>query len=132
MKNKFSVVIALSFVVFIGLGCGSINPFSSDSSGGGSGNGKLATDKTVDAVVGEARTGVPECDQVMDELTTEMNSPDDNFVTKAIKATVLNRIKDGIRESIEKNQQDKVEMAKTCKEFKTQLDKYKAEQDATK
>ena len=57
--------------------------------------------------------------------------PDDNFVTKAIKATVLNRIKDGIRESVEQNKSDKVEMVKTCKEFKVQLDKYKEEQKAS-
>lgn len=105
------------------LGCSSINPFSSE-------NGKSTSDKAVDTVVGESKIGVPECDEVMNELTKEMNNPDDNFVTKAIKATVLNRIKDGIRESVEQNKSDKVEMAKTCKEFKAQLEKYKEEQKA--
>jgi hypothetical protein len=112
------------------LGCSSINPFSSEPASGQ--GGKSTSDKVVDTAVGESKIGVPECDEVMDELTKEMNSPDDNFVTKAIKATVLNRIKDGIRESVEQNKSDKVEMAKTCKEFKVQLEKYKAEEDAKK
>jgi hypothetical protein len=129
MRNISSVIV-VSFFLFAVLGCGSINPFSSEPSG--SQNGKSTSDKAVDTAVGESRIGVPECDEVMDELTKEMNSPDDNFVTKAIKATVLNRIKDGIRESVEQNKSDKVEMAKTCKEFKAQLEKYKAEEEAKK
>lgn len=128
MRNVSSVIV-VSFFLFTVLGCGSINPFSSEPTS--SGNGKSTTDKVVDTAVGESKIGVPECDQVMDELTKEMNSPDDNFVTKAIKATVLNRIKDGIRESVEQNKSDKVEMVKTCKEFKVQLDKYKEEQKAS-
>ncbi len=127
MKNSFAFLLSLTILATLVLGCSSINPFSESS---GSGNGKSTTDKVVDTTVGESKIGVPECDEVMDELTKEMNSPDDNFVTKAIKATVLNRIKDGIRESVEQNKSDKVEMAKTCKEFKTQLDKYKEEQKA--
>jgi hypothetical protein len=64
----------------------------------------------------------------MDLINAEMNNPDDDFVTKAVKATILNRIKDGIRDSVEKNKTDTAEMAKTCKEFKKQFEKYKAEQ----
>lgn len=125
MKNRFAFLTSLAILAMLVLGCSSINPFSSEGAGG-----KSTSDKAVDTVVGESKIGVPECDEVMDELTKEMNSPDDNFVTKAIKATVLNRIKDGIRESVEQNKSDKVEMAKTCKEFKAQLEKYKEEQKA--
>lgn len=128
MKNRFAFLTSLAILTMLVLGCSSINPFSSEPAG--SGNGKSTTDKVVDTAVGESKIGVPECDEVMDELTKEMNNPDDNFVTKAIKATVLNRIKDGIRENVEQNKSDKVEMAKTCKEFKAQLEKYKEEQKA--
>jgi hypothetical protein len=125
MRNKFALIFSTVVISSLVLGCSSINPLASDSS-----NGKSVTDRAVDTAVGESKIGVAECDQVMNELTAEMNNPDDNFVTKAIKATVLNRIKDGIRESVETNKTDTVEMAKTCKEFKAQLDKFKAEEAA--
>ncbi len=131
MQNIYSLATVVVLFVAV-LGCSTFSPSNQSPSTTSKNSNRTLTDDAVDATVGEARTGVPECDQVMDELTAEMNSPDDNFVTKAIKATVLNRIKDGIRESVEKNQKDKVEMAKNCKEFKAQLDKYRAEEGAEK
>lgn len=130
MKNRLTILSVVITFLFIVLGC-SLNPFGGSSSSGSSNNSskdKTLTDKAVDTAVGESKIGVPECDEVMDAITEEMNNPDDDFVTKAIKATVLNRIKDGIRDSVEKNKQDTAELAKTCKEFKTQFEKYKAEQ----
>lgn len=131
MQNIHSL--AIIGILFIAVfGCSTFSPSSESPPSTLNNSNRTLSDDAVDVAVGDAKIGVPECDQVMDELTAEMNSPDDNFVTKAIKATILNRIKDGIRESVEKNQQDKVEMAKTCKEFKAQLDKYKAEQGTQK
>ena len=132
MKNTLTTLFVLLALTFAVLGC-SLNPFGgskSSESSNSSQKDKTLTDKAVDTAVGESKIGVPECDEVMDAITAEMNNPDDDFVTKAIKATVLNRIKDGIRESVEKNKQDTAELAKTCKEFKTQFDKFKAEQKA--
>jgi hypothetical protein len=129
MKNKSTFIVAILALSFLVLGCGSLNPFSGSSSGSSSSNdNKTLTDRAVDTAVGESKIGVPECDEVMALVDAEMNNPDDDFVTKAIKATVLNRIKDGIRDSVEQNKTDKTEMAKTCKEFKTQFEKYKTEQ----
>jgi len=115
-------------IAAVALGCSSINPFSGPESSGP--KDKTLTDKGVDVTVGRSKIGVPECDEVMDLIEAEMNNPDDDFVTKAVKATVLNRIKDGIRDSVEKNKQDTVELAKTCREFKTQFEKYKAEEQS--
>jgi hypothetical protein len=116
MKNKSTFIVAILALSFLVLGCGSLNPFSGSSSGSSSSNdNKTLTDRAVDTAV-------------MALVDAEMNNPDDDFVTKAIKATVLNRIKDGIRDSVEQNKTDKTEMAKTCKEFKTQFEKYKTEQ----
>jgi len=131
MRNRFSIVFAGAILMASVLGCSSINPFSGPAETGNmppNQKEKTTTDKVVDTTVGTSRIGVPECDEVMDLIEAEANNPDDDFVTKAVKATVLNRIKDGIRESVEKNKQDTVEMAKTCKEFRVQLDKYKAEE----
>ena len=129
MKNKVSLIAVLFILGSVGLGCGSINPFSGPKDTGTT-KDKSLTDKGVDVTVGRSKIGVPECDEVIDLIEAEMNNPDDNFVTKAVKATVLNRIKDGIRESVEKNKQDTVELAKTCKEFKVQFEKFKAEEQS--
>ncbi|MCV4677111.1 hypothetical protein OFC08_29930, partial [Escherichia coli] len=91
------------------------------------GQNKTVTDKVVETTVGESKIGIPECDEVMDEITAELNNPDDGYIAKAIKQTFLNRIKENLRESLEQNKSDKVEMAKNCREFKKQLDKFKAE-----
>lgn len=128
MKNWLAIT-ALAILMMVALGCGSLNPFSGSSSGSSSSNSnRTLTDDAVDTTVGKSKIGVPECDEVMDLIDAEMNNPDDDFVTKAIKATVLNRIKDGIRDSVEQNKTDTTELAKTCKEFKTQFEKFKAEQ----
>lgn len=129
MKNKFTFFVSLSLVLFAALGCSSLNPLGGDSA---SQSNKSIGDKAVDVAVGESKIGVPECDEVMDKVTAELNSPDEGYVTKAIKATVLNRIKDGIRESYEKNPNDTAELVKTCKEFAVQFAKYKAEDEAKK
>lgn len=126
MKNKSTFIIVVVALSVMALGCGSLNPFSGSSSS--SNSNKSLSDRAVDTAVGESKIGVPECDEVMDLINAEMNNPDDDFVTKAVKATVLNRIKDGIRDSVEQNKTDTAEMAKTCKEFKTQFEKYKAEE----
>ena len=130
MKNSHSAYFALTILVFVGLGCGSISPFSgSDRSGNAPSISKEKTtaDKVVDSTVGNSKIGVPECDEVIALVEAEMNNPEDNFLVKAGKATILNRIKDGIRESVERNGTNTTELAKTCKEFKTQFDRYKSE-----
>jgi hypothetical protein len=112
-----------------GLACGMIDRVTGSESGN---SNATLTDKAVDTAVGESKIGVPECDEVMDMLAAEANNPDDNFVTKAVKGTVLNRIKESIKTSVEENKNDKVELAKNCREFKTQLQKYKAEEETKK
>ena len=125
MKHLTSILI-VGGVLLATLGCAIVDRVQKEVSG--SDSNKTVSDKAVDVAVGESKIGVPECDEVMDLINAEMNNPDDDFVTKAVKATVLNRIKDGIRDSVEKNKTNTAEMAKTCKEFKTQFEKYKAEQ----
>jgi hypothetical protein len=132
MKNLFSIA-ALTVLMGVVLGCSSLNPFSGgSSSGSSSSDNRSLSDRAVDTAVGNSKIGVPECDEVMDLIDAELNNPDDDFVTKAIKATVLNRIKDGIRDSVQNSNSNtnNAELAKTCKEFKTQLEKFKAEQKA--
>ena len=126
MRNTLTLSIVLSVLLLSVLGCGFIG---SDQKSDTTGN-KTTTDKVVDSTVGRSNIGVPECDEVINSIEAELNNSEDNFAVKAVKATVLNRIKDGIRESVEHNPNDKVELAKTCKEFKIQFDKYKAEEQS--
>ncbi|MDI1240788.1 MAG: hypothetical protein PSX80_02560 [bacterium] len=130
MKNLKSVLV-IGALLTATLGCGIVDRVQREVTGSESGStnsNKSLSDRAVDTAVGESKIGVPDCDEVINLINAEMNNPDDDFVTKAVKATVLNRIKDGIRDSVERNKTDTTELAKTCKEFKTQFDKYKTEQ----
>ncbi|MBL8182170.1 MAG: hypothetical protein JNL64_11250 [Blastocatellia bacterium] len=138
MKNLFSFTLVLLVVVFVALGCNwsfgdsKSSETNTSKSTPSTNSNKTLTDKGVDAVVGEGKIGVPECDEVIDLLTAEANNPDDNFVTKAAKQMFYNKIKEAIKTNIEENKTDKAEMAKNCKEFKTQLDNFKSTQDSGK
>lgn len=136
MKNSFSLVIVLAIVLTAGLGCGFITGFQQPSAGSdgpdpSNGNRTLA-DRVVDTAVGQKKIGVPECDEVLDAIEAELNNPADDFVTKAVKATILNRIKDGIRQSAEQNQSNKADLARTCREFRAQFNNYKSQEAAGK
>lgn len=133
MKKTFAGAFSCTILLFCILGCGMVDRVQKSVTGSENTNSnKTLTDKAVDTTVGEEKIGVPECDEVVDMLTAEMNNPDDNFVVKAGKSMVLNKIKQSIKESVEKNKNDTVEMAKNCKEFKRELDKYKAEEEKKK
>lgn len=129
MKNKFAITLVGTILLAAVLGCG-MNPFS--DKGTTANSNKSLTDKGIDTVVGEEKIGVPECDEVMDMLTAEMNNPDDGYIAKAGKAFVLNKIKQSIKESVEQNKNDKVKLAQSCQEFKQQLVKFKAEEEKKK
>ena len=131
MKNALTLLLTISILMAVGIGCGVVKRVSGGSSEANpSNNNKTLTDKAVDITVGDEKTGIPECDEVMDFFRHEADNPDDNYVTKAVKATVLNKIKESFRKSIEENKTDKVEMAKQCRDFKVQLEKYKAEEES--
>ncbi len=127
MKNTQHLIAVTSIFLLFVLGCSSLSPFGDKAKSNQTSNKSLA-DKAVDTAVGDEKIGVPECDEVMDMLAAETDNPDDNIVTKAIKATFLNKVKQSIKESVEKNKNDKAQLAKSCKEFKAQLEKYKADE----
>jgi len=132
MKNTLTISIVFSFLLTVVLGCSSINPLSEKAANNKTNSNKSLTDKAVDTAVGEQKIGVPECDEVVDMLTDYANNPDDNFVVKAGKALFVNKIRESIKKSVEENKSDKAELAKNCKEFKTELEKYKAEEEKKK
>lgn len=131
----FSLVILLT----VALGCSSLNPFegekpkpanTSTSSANTSTNAnKTLADKAVDTAVGEGKTGVPECDEIVDMLAAYANNPDDNFAIRAVKSVVVNQIKAELKRVIEENQADKVELAKGCREVKLEFEKAQTSQE---
>ncbi|MGD9587888.1 MAG: hypothetical protein AB7Q37_07650 [Pyrinomonadaceae bacterium] len=125
IKNKFAAAAAGVLLLSV-LGCSFLRSGDQPSSG----SNRTTADDVVDSTVGKSNTGIVECDQVLDTIEAELQNPDDNFIVKAAKATILNQIKDAIKQSIQENPADKEQLAKGCKEFKTEVDKALAEQKA--
>ena len=98
----------------------SIAPSSGGVSNSAASN-KTLSDQAVDTAVGEKKIGIPECDEAIDILEGQANNPDDNFVTKAVKKTMLNTFREQLKQNLEENKTDKKEVAKFCKEFKDNM-----------
>ncbi len=131
MKNKFLVIFATLIILTVGLGCGLMDRVEKTATGSENTNtNKTLSDRAIDTVAGEDRIGVPECDEVMDYLSAEASNPDDNFVTKAVKKTALNKFRSQIKKGVEENNTNKVELANTCKDFKKNLDTFKSEEES--
>ena len=129
MKNTFmSALVAITLLVAI-LGCSKLNPLSGKS---GPASNKGVIDKTIDSTVGD-KIGIPECDDVLDELAG-LNATDENdsYVMKAFRAWYVGKIREAVRRSIEENKNDKIQLAKECRDFRKQLEKYKTEESEKK
>jgi hypothetical protein len=139
MKNKFAIFIS-GILLFAVLGCGISdriqNAVAEKPANSSSGNTSTSENKTISDQVTEdvlrEKTGVPECDEVIDFFADQAKNQEDDFVSKATKEFVFNKIRQSFKESIEKNKGDREKMAQNCKDYKAQLEKYKAEQNTNK
>lgn len=120
MRNAISTLIIVSILLTISLGCGFVSRGQKDTKDS---HDKTLTDKGIEIATGNERIGVQECDDLMDSIAEQSRSEDDNYVTKAVKGYILNKIRESVRKSIEENKNDKVQMAKECKDFRVQLEK---------
>jgi len=127
MKNKFVFLISLAILFVSVLGCSYYNPLESSSNSATNDN-RTMSDKAIDSTVGGEKIGVPECDEIVDFFAEQAKSPDDDFITKAAREYAIGKIRESFKQSIEEHKGDKQMMAKECREFKTQLDKFKAEE----
>lgn len=125
-----NLILVMLCGIFLVVGCSRIG--KSFSGGGSSGRDVNGPAGSPTADLSEETTGVPECDEVMNMLSAEANNPDDGYIAKAIKATFLNKVRENVKKSIEENKADKVALAKNCKDFRAQLEKYKADENANK
>jgi len=129
MRNPFISALAVITLVVAVLGCTKLNSLSGRS---GTASNKGVVDKTIDSTVGD-KIGIPECDDVIDELAG-LNETDENdsYVMKAFRSWYVGKIREAIRKSIEENKNDKTQLAKECRDFKKQLEKYKTEESQKK
>lgn len=128
-------MIVSAILLVFGLGCGiseKVQKAVGGSDNTSANSNKTLTDKAVDVTVGEEKLGIPECDQLFEELTAQSKSSEDDYVTKAAKQFALNKIRESIKKSIQENKNNPQQMAKDCKEFKAQLDKFKSEEQSNK
>ena len=128
MKNKAVSIAAFSLLLLSALGCSFYNPLAGSSNSAANDNRNLS-EKAVDATVGEDAIGVPECDELLDSISESSKNQTDDYVSKATREFFLNRIRESVKKSIEENKSDKAAMAKNCRDYKKQLDKFKAEED---
>ena len=131
MRNTPSLLLTLAVIVSVSLGCSLVGHAEKNDDKDQQSN-KTLKDRGVDIVVGDKKIGIQECDDVVDFFNREIDNPDDDFVTKAIKKTALNQFKEQFRQAVEENKTDKVQLAKVCKDFKENLEKYKAESESNK
>lgn len=125
MRNTFSLFLGLAFLAAT-LGCGLIERVQNEASGTesntpSSNSNKTLGDKAVDVTVGDTKIGIQECDDVVELLNQQINDPEENFVTKALKRTMLNQFRDSLKKSLEDNKTDKKAVGEFCAEFKKNL-----------
>jgi hypothetical protein len=132
MKNLLSLMTAVAMVIMVGIGCGLPGRAQkpTPSQGSNAPDNRSLTDKGIDIAMGDKKIGIPECDEVVDLLNSQIDNPDDDFVTKAVKKTAMNKFKEKFKESLDDNKSNKADMAKTCSEFKQNLEMYKSEDTA--
>ena len=104
----------------------------SENTNSNSNANKTLTDRAIDTAVGEGKTGIAECDEVIEIFTAQADNPDDNILTKAAKKVAFNKFREEIKARIEGKKVDKAELAKRCMEFKENLDTSKTEEDSNK
>ena len=119
MKNKFTVLPAILLVLTVGFGCS----FIQKATTGGSDNSSNSAVNPNDS----AKTGVAECDELLDLINNDQKNPDDNFVTRKIREYAIDFAKETIKKNIEENKGDKQKIADGCKKAKDDYLKNKEE-----
>ncbi|MDQ3131381.1 MAG: hypothetical protein M3Q99_11555 [Acidobacteriota bacterium] len=128
MKNISTILTVLLVILSVGLGCGISEHIQKEVTGNSNAvnaDNKTVVDNAVDTAVSGEKIGVQECDELYDyvgDLVTK--GENENFATKAARQYFLNRIREQVKTSIEQNKNDKVQMAKDCKDYRRQIDAF--------
>lgn len=111
MKNNITIIAALFLLLTVGFGCSYIDSLSK----GGGGSSNTSSTNSADANLA-AKTGVAECDELIDLLNKDKSDPNDDFFTRKIKEYAIDFAKESIKKNIEENKGDKTKIAQGCKE----------------
>ena len=122
MKTGLGIAIVLAALLAFLTGCSLIK---TSSSNGKTNNNQTLTEKAIDTAMPDAAVGIPECDEIMKMLADQANNASDNFAQKTAKRVFANKVKDGIKRTIDEHKGDKAEIAKTCKAFKVQIIRFR-------
>lgn len=129
MKNKLNVLLVLPLVIFASMGCGLMDRFQKSTSDNSNtavvttNSNKSVTDRAIEQVADGETTGVKECDEAIRFVTDQMQSPDDNWVTKGVKDYAAGQFKRQIREAVAQNQDDQKKLAQQCVDLKNSFEK---------
>ena len=122
MKNNITIFAALFLLLIIGVGCSFLDGVTS----GGNSSNTAANSATNSADPNAtAKTGIAECDELIDLLNRDRSDPNDDFVTRKIKEYAIDFAKESIKKNIEENQGDKTKIAQGCREARDQYNKSK-------
>lgn len=122
MKTELGITAVLAALLAFLTGCSLIKPSSPN---GKTNNNQTLTEKAIDTAIPDAAVGIPECDEIMKMLTDQANDPNDNFAQKTAKRMFANKVKDGIKRTVDEHKGDNTEIAKTCKAFKVQIQRFR-------
>lgn len=126
MKNTSGALATLAILFLFVLACGG-NPFAESGARTPTTNGVASspTPPVANATPGTttAATGVRECDEVVDALTSQMDNPEDNFAVRAIKNYAISSAKESLKQAIENNKNNMSDLTKRCQDIKRELDK---------
>jgi hypothetical protein len=126
MKNTRNLLIALSLLAFLTLACSTIRNLSGSSS---SSDNTVGSDGTI---LDTAKTGVPECDRLIEKIEAKISDKNSNTTMfqraayQFIKDQVINPIRDDIAN---KSAEDKKKIAEKCIDAMHRLDQQE-EKDA--
>lgn len=116
MCNSFSKLFILTLAVFFAVGCGAIQT-TQDNTKSGNQNSNVF-DKTRDAL-GMKKTGIAECDEVIDQLAAKNkgnsggeDSWQNKAMTEAVKQQIYNYARD---ETTVKTEKEKADLTAKCK-----------------
>ncbi len=132
MKNVYTATIGLILLTVAVLGCSAVNPFKEKSDGDDKKTDKTVADKTIDTAIDGERIGIPECDAIIDDLAGETVGKDEGYIVKAFRSYYVSKIREAIKKSVEENKNDPAKLAVECKKIKTELDKFKAQEEEKK
>jgi hypothetical protein len=115
MKQTRNLLITLSLLVFLTMACGGVGDMVKKAAGVDSGaSSNVSSDGTV---LDTAKTGVPECDQLIDKIEAKIN--DKNANTSMFQRAAYQFMKDQILKPIRddianKSAEDKKKVAEKC------------------